>query len=247
MKDINFLPDSFLNRQRQRHDRVFLGGSAVTTVLIISAATALLCTMRQSVIHESRSLDSRVAEARAKQVDFAATRDSLEQQERRAALLAYLGQSWPPSRILAEITTPLPSQIALISLSYDRDDSRSNQTTANPFDGSQQDTEAPSESPYEHDLAQLRELCESSPWVISIAGETSDAAVLHLFVHKLSSSKLFAAVELQGFRASTGESGDTQEFTLRLTVAAGHGTDDGERIPLPKKSDIDVGEAPYEA
>lgn len=231
MKDINFLPQSFVHRQRKRRDRIFyatVGASAIGVVLSIAL---VMLSIRQAVIHQSRSLDDDLATARQRQAEFANLQLELKAQRERAALLAYLEQEWPLSRMLSEIAEPIPSQISLLKLSYNRDAGQATRPAGNPFDKANQQQEEAPMSPFAADLKELREQVESNPWVITVEGETSDAAVLHLFVDKLSSSPLFSNVALEGFRAGNNTLLATRQFTLQLSVAPGHGETNGRRAP----------------
>lgn len=239
MKDINFLPDSFLKRQRKRRDRVFFGTVGIATCGVIVSVSTLMYTMRQTVVRQSDTLDTKLTESRNRQNEFANLKLQLAAQEEQAVLLAYISQEWPVSRILSEITEPLPSQIALLALSYDRDGGKKG-PTGNPFDAAQQKAAegATSDSPFAADLKTLRGVIEEATWIITIEGETSDAAVLHLFVDKLNSSELFDNVALEGFHASGNDTAvQTRQFTLKLTVTAGHAQTNGRRYKAPRKTD----------
>jgi hypothetical protein len=238
MKDINFLPNSFLSRQRKRGDRVFFATIGIGTCCVIVSVSTLMYTMRQSVVHQSETLDAKLSESRDRQNEFANLKLRLAAQEEQAALLAYISQEWPVSRVLSEITEPLPSQIALLTLSYDRGGGK-NGPAGNPFDSAQKnDAEAATtDSPFAADLKTLRGVIEDATWVITIKGETSDAAVLHLFVDKLNTSVLFDNVALEGFHASGDVDEQTRQFTLKLTVTAGHGQTNGQRYQPPPKTD----------
>lgn len=246
MKDINFLPKSFLSRQRKRHDRVFFSSVALGTCGVIVTVSTLMYTMRQSVVSESHTLDAKLAEARERQSEFANLKLKLAAQREQALLLAYIDQEWPVSRILSEITEPIPSQIALLAMSYDRDGGNKPKV-GNPFDQADKDAEAVSDSDFGSDLKTLREIIEGAAWIITIEGETSDAAVLHLFVDKLNSSPLFDSVALEGFRASGNSDEQTRQFTLRLTVTAGHGQTNGRNYtPPPPSEDQELAEVARE-
>jgi hypothetical protein len=238
MKDINFLPDSFLNRQRKRGDRVFFATIGIGTCCVIVSVSTLMYTMRQSVVHQSETLDAKLSESRDRQNEFANLKLRLAAQEEQAVLLAYISQEWPVSRVLSEITEPIPSQIALLALSYDRGGGKKG-PTGNPFDSAQKtDAEAATtDSPFAADLKTLRGVIEDATWIITVEGETSDAAVLHLFVDKLNSSVLFDNVALEGFHASGNVDEQTRHFTLKLTVTAGHGQTNGKRYKPPPKTD----------
>jgi hypothetical protein len=223
VKNINFLTASFLDRQRRRQDRVFLASVSIAAITIITSVTIVMCMLHQSVTHASNSLDSKIVAAQQKNADFANLQARLDGHDEQADLLAYLDQQWPISRILFEVTTPLPKQISLLELSYDRNigaDPRKGKK--NPFN-STSDDEEDAGSPYAREIKALRDMTESIPWIITIEGETTDAAVLHLFVDKLRSSQLFASAHLDGFRTSNENSdSETRLFTLHLTIAAGH-------------------------
>ncbi|MFP6674433.1 MAG: hypothetical protein VB878_05085 [Pirellulaceae bacterium] len=223
MKNINFLSDAFLDRQRRRQDRVFLASVTITAITIIISVTIVMCMLHQSVSYASKSLDGEIVSSQQKNADFANLQARLDGHDEKANLLAYLDQQWPISRILSEVTAPLPKQISLIELSYDRNvAANSRKGRKNPFN-SVPAAEEDAGSPYACELKALRDMTESIPWIITIEGETTDAAVLHLFVDKLRSSQLFASAHLDGFRTSNENSDtETRLFTLHLTIAAGH-------------------------
>ncbi|MGC3971073.1 MAG: hypothetical protein QM775_28175 [Pirellulales bacterium] len=152
-----------------------------------------------------------------------------------AALLTHLRHPWPRSRVLDELTVPLPDEVSLVRIELrgvPRELVRSGEAAASADSAEQK---KPS---IETDLAALREQSEREEVVIALEGTTIDQSVLHIYLQSLAVSPLVATAELTQVEAtpagnqlvdsaSTAAGSRSDRFTAVIKLRPGWGLPGG--------------------
>jgi len=230
MKTIDFLPESY--RQRELLRRARLWWAAVTLVLggaIGSAATAQAY-LRRSLERELAALTPEFTSAHDQVRELTALQAEILAASHEASLVTYLEHPWPRTRLMAEIVRPLPESIRLTQLHVTEEElARPAAAVAGPRQAPAADAAKPVGA--EHDLLRLFEEMERRQTVILLEGHTADVSALHGYVAELSQSPLVAHAGIKSMEAAPDKQLTRTQFTLRLLVHFGPGQRGDTPVP----------------
>jgi hypothetical protein len=240
MKNIDFLPDLYRQREALRRARVWWCTVVVIFGTAIGLAAGAQLWLRRSIKGQLAELDLQYAAAQAQVRELAALQTQINQAGRAASLFTFLEDPWPRTQILAELVRPLPDSVRLTNLHIGEEVVAQSQLQAQAGPRRRgprgDDDEGPKLSPPEADLARLREEASQRQTFVELEGQTEDVPQLHQYVAAIGRSPLVAQAQIKSLE--TTASPDQQEprtiFTLRVVVRPGYAASGGVTPATPK-------------
>lgn len=233
MKDLDFLPDRYREKNAQRKTRAWRAAVLAMFSALLAAGSlgqlefrrlieAHLQTVRQQydqVVHTGKELTALQAELRAARAE--------------AELLTYLRRPWPRTQLLAAIAEPLSEPITLNKLTVRQEEAGGSPAPPPPRGQTAQDQAAAeaAQPAAERTLKQLRTMFDEAPLTVTLEGVSRDSTALHVYIGKLAESEWFSAVELRSIDRSDDAQAATFRFIARLVVRPSHGR---PQTPPPK-------------
>lgn len=242
MKDINFLPDHYRQRNELRRARWWWGICAGIFGGVVAITMCTQWTLRRGVYQQLALVEPLYQAARNHDQQFVSLQKDVTQQGETAALYIYLQHPWRRSQILAAVVQHLPTEVTLAAIDLkleNRPQTTVEATSSTRKRGTQETaTQDKGKTPEQRDLAKLRSEYDVQNTVVELRGTTVDDAQLHAYVAKLTEHPLLSSVRLQSLEALAGDTKQTKSrFVVRMQLKPGYGQPNGPEIGevLPKK------------
>src|SRR5688572_664412 len=126
MKNIDFLPDIYRQREALRRARLWWGVVIVIFSGAIGASALAQGLLRHNVRHQLDALASEYASAQAQVQELSSLQSQILRAGHEASLYTFLDNPWPRTQILAEIVRPLPASIRLTKISLTEEEQAKN-------------------------------------------------------------------------------------------------------------------------
>lgn len=225
MKNIDFLPDLYRQREALRQARIWWCAVVVIFGTAIGLAAGAQFWLRYDIGRQVGELSPAFNAAQAQVRELAALQSQISQQARAASLFTFLEGPWPRTQILAELIKPLPHSVRLTQIQIaDEEITRSQPQAGQRRRGRKEEETGPKLSPAEEDLTRLRTESEQRQTVVKLDGQTGDVAPLHQYVSALSRSPLVASAQITSLEVAPGDSPTAPtNFSLCVVIKAGHG------------------------
>jgi Tfp pilus assembly protein PilN len=236
MKTIDFLPESYRQREALRQARVWWGLVIVVFGLAIGSAAGAQAWLRLRLELQLAELGPHYVQAQAQARELAAPQSQLASANQEASLFTYLEHPWPRTQILAHLTQPLPDSIRLTQVHISEHElSRDQQPSSGARRrGAGEKDDAEKLPPAQDDLARMQVEMDFRQVMVSVEGFTSDVPDLHAYVAAINDSPLVAAAEIKSFESSLDKGPTTArtQFRVDVTVRKAHGQV-GSQPPSP--------------
>jgi len=223
---IDFLPAHYHEEGAKQRTQLW-------RLVVVTAVGAMIAAASLFQAHIERRAESQLVQVENEHVQAVSQTTQLVELQSKlsparttAELLTYLRHPWPRTQILAAMLTGLPDQITVSEMHITRESPppsaqavATSQTLTDP-------SKAPKLPPSEVDLARLRAENDLSLWILNVKGTTYEPAALHEYLAQLGRNRLFKKVELGSIATST-ETSNASQFTVRLTLRPAYGQPDG--------------------
>ena len=236
MKNLDFLPEIYKQRDALRRARVWWG----TVVVIFGTAIGLMAGvqfwLRHDIKQQLAQLQPQFVQAQTQVRELASLNAQIAKAGRSAGLFTFLEDPWPRTQILAELIRPLPKSLHLTRIQIGEEEVLRAQPQAGAAPrrrGPRHDEDqGPKLSPVEQDLAQLRADGERRQTFVDLEGQTDDVAELHSYVAQVGHSPLFTSAQIKSLEVVPGDQQPPlTNFTLRAIVRPGYAA--GNNAPAP--------------
>src|SRR5438445_5227371 len=117
MKSIDFLPDSYRQRDALRRARLWWGIVVVIFGAAIGASAVAQTWLRHGLAQQLDALGPEYALAQAQVQDLSTLQSQIARAGHEASLYTFLENPWPRTQLLAEAVRPLPDTIRLTKIS----------------------------------------------------------------------------------------------------------------------------------
>lgn len=246
MKNIDFLPNAYRERNALRHARAWWGVVVLIFGTVILATASVQFTWRRGVQAELDAIEPQYLAAKQRDLELTSLQKQIQAASEAAGLYTYLQHPWPRTQILASIAGPLPATIHLHELHLGEEvlPIIATETTSGKRRTAAKDKDAPKLPPGQQDLAALRQDCDTKQTVVELSGIAEDAQQLHAYVSALGKSPIIAAAQLKSLEAVSEGEGKASalpegvsnrlagtRFSVRLVIRPGYGQPGG---PEPK-------------
>jgi hypothetical protein len=221
MKNIDFLPDIYRQREALRRARWWWGAVVVIFSMAIGAAATAQGWLRHRLYEQLDALAPDYAAAQTQVQELSSLQTEIQNASQEAGLYTFLESPWPRSQLLAAVVRPLPEAIRLTQIHIREEEQSRSAAQAGPRPAKAEEHPAAKAPPAEADLAKLLEESDRRLTTIEIDGRTGDVPRLHQYVSDVHASPLVASIHIKSLEAS-GQPGQTR-FTLRLIVRPGYG------------------------
>lgn len=234
MKNINFLPERYHERDLKRKAAIWQYAILASFGGLLLAATLGQLAMKRSLQASLRELEPTRIEVKLKRERVQLLQQQLNSTEEVAALYTYLRHPWPRTQLLAKITESLPECIVLEGIEIlEQSPNRSSFGGPEAGDGTSDATPAGA------DLRQLRDQHDATSLVVRIRGTVDDTGALNEYVRHLGEVPLFRSVSLSSLQSQTLRNETTRSaFELNVTVRPGHGQPGGPSGPLARREEV---------
>ena len=242
MKNIDFLPEYYRQRNELRRARLWWGLCASLFGLVILATSASQWWMRRSVNQQLQMVQPLHAASTNQDLRFTQLQAKVNQAAEEANLFVYLKHPWPRSQILAALAEKLPPTVTLASVQLQPQATRE----AGELGGTRKQRKAETEkddgkTPAQKDLHAIRKQQDESQTIVQVLGFANDQAELHQYISQLGESPLFKSAELKSIEV--GVEGDPSKasrarFEARLHVRPRYGQPDGPNLKTPPKPKV---------
>lgn len=249
MKNIDFLPTAYRERNALRNSRAWWGIVVLVFGTVILATASVQFTWRRSVQNELDAVQAEFMVATQRDMELARLQKQIQAASEAAGLYTYLQHPWPRSQVLATIAKPIPDAIHLHEIHLGEEAVLTANSDA-PASGrrrtSSKDKDAPKLPPAQQDLAALRKECDTRQTVVDLSGIADDVQQLHAYVAELGKSPIVSHAQLRSLEAVTGgEAPDSAlpetagkqfigtRFSVHLVIKPGYGQPGG---PEPKSA-----------
>jgi len=261
MKNINFLPDYYRQRNELRQARLWWGICTAVFGSVIALTAVTQWGLKRGVQQQLALVEPLFQAANNHDQKFVELQKQVVQQGETAALYVYLQHPWRRSQILAAVVQHLPPGITLaaLDLKLEAKPQGTTETTTStrkrhaPADTGEAAAAAKKQSPEQRDLAKLRGEYDSLQTIVEIRGTTADDAQLHAYVAQLSEHPLLAAVRLQSIESlADNQRQPKSSFVVRLQLKPGYGQPNGPEVAEPtaiknKPKSLPTGEQAHQA
>ena len=227
MKNIDFLPDVYRQREALRQARLWWCAVVLIFGTAISMAAGAQLWLRRNIQQQLNELDDQFAASQGQIRELAKLQTEIAKAGRAASLFTFLEDPWPRSQILAEVVRPLPASVRLTSVHVGEEALEKPQPEAGPRrrGARHEEDQGPKLSAAEADLATLRTEAERRQTFVELEGQTQDVPQLHHYVAQLGRSTLVAAAQIKSLEAVTDENQQMRtSFTLRVIIRPGYCT-----------------------
>ena len=113
MKNIDFLPEIYRQRDALRQARVWWGAVVLIFGTAIGLAAGAQFWLRHSIRSQVAVLQPQFNEAQTQVRELSALNAQITKAGRAAGLFTFLDDPWPRTQILAELVRPLPKSVVL--------------------------------------------------------------------------------------------------------------------------------------
>jgi hypothetical protein len=234
MKDLDFLPARYREKNAQRKTRAWRG-------LVLAMFSALLAAGSLGQLEFRRMIEAHLETVRQQYDQVVNTGKELTalQTELRAAraeaeLFTYLRRPWPRTQLLAAIAEPLSESITLHKLTVRQEEAGGSLAMAAPPAGQTLEAQAAAEAARpaaERTLQRLRAMYDEAPLTLTLEGASQDSTSLHVYVGGLAESEWFSAVELRSVERLDDAQPATFRFVARLVVRPSYGAPHAPSLP----------------
>ncbi|NQU24595.1 MAG: hypothetical protein HQ567_25210 [Candidatus Nealsonbacteria bacterium] len=242
--NIDFLP-------AQYHERSVRRRSQPWHIVVVAAFVTLLFAAILSQNFQTRRTRDQLAAvtpmydaAVARQNRLTDMQSQLHTGRTSAELFTYLRHPWPRTQLLAALVAPLPDEVTLDGLTISRaalpDRAYGTVAPEPQLTAEQQKQQHDALSPAARDLKLLRESVDKMQTVMLVSGTTTDSAVLHRYLGKLSHCRMFAKAEIDWIEAgadrteTSDATGGSQKFSATMIVRPGYGQPQGPAAPTAR-------------
>jgi hypothetical protein len=243
MKNLDFLPEIYKQRDALRRARVWWGAVVVIFGTAIGLMAGIQFWLRHDIRQQLSELQPQFVQAQTQVRELASLNAQIAKAGRSASLFTFLEDPWPRTQILAELIRPLPrsAQLTRIQIGEEEVLRAAPQAGAAPRRRGprQEEDEGQKLSPVEQDLAQLRADAERRQAFVDLEGQTHDVAELHAYVAQVGSSPLFTSAEINSLEDAPGDEQPAQmNFTLRAIVRPGYAASSGAPASAGKPQQV---------
>jgi hypothetical protein len=228
MKNIDFLPEIYRQREIMRRARLWWGIVVVIFGSAIGVAASAQAWLKHTLVQQLDDLTPPYAAAQAQVKELSSLQVEINKAGHEASLYTFLESPWPRTQLLAELVQPLATTIRLTQIHLAEEDQARSAIQAGPRNLKADEEAAAKATPSEKDLAKLQSETERRQTSIEIDGHTTDVQRLHRYVEDINRAPLIAAANIKSLEgAASNQQGQTR-FTLRAIVRPGYcqrGTD----------------------
>ena len=231
MKNIDFLPDQYRQREALRHARLWWCSVVLIFGTAIGLAAGAQLWLRRGIQQQIDELDVQFAAAEGQVRELAKLQSEIAQAGRSASLFTFLDDPWPRTQILAELVRPLPETVRLTQIHIGEE---ALQQAAQPEAGPRrrgarhEQQEETKLAPAQQDLEQLRTEAAQRQTYVELEGLAGDVPQLHRYVAEIGRSPLVAWAQINSLETTEDEmQGRRTNFTLRVIVRAGYAASGG--------------------
>ena len=224
MKDLDFLPARYREKNAQRKTRAWRGAVLAMFSALLAAGSLGQLEFRRLIEAHLETVRQQYDQVANTGKELAALEGELRAARAEAELLTYLRRPWPRTQLLAAIAEPLPESITLRKLVVRQEEA--NGSLAPPPVGQTAQDQAAAEAAQpaaERTLKRLRAMFDDAPLTVTLEGVSRDGAALHVYIGQLAESDWFSAVELRSVERSDDAQAATFRFVARLVVRPNYG------------------------
>jgi len=222
MKSIDFLPESYRQREALRRARWWWGIVVLIFGGAIGASGMTQAWLRHGLNEQLDSLAADFAGAQTQVQELAALQSQIMRASQEASLYTFLENPWPRTQLLAAIVQPLTDSIRLTKITVADEEQAKNAIQVGPRNMKVEEEAAAKASPPEKDLVRLQDEIDRRQTAIEIDGHTADVPRLHMYVSDMNRSALIASATIKSLEAATAAQQGRTRFTLRLIVRPGY-------------------------
>jgi Tfp pilus assembly protein PilN len=242
MKNLDFLPEIYKQRDALRRARVWWGAVVVIFGTAIGLMAGVQFWLRHDIRRQLDQLQPQFAAAQTQVRELSSLNAQIAKAGRSAGLFTFLEDPWPRTQILAELVRPLPKSVQLTRIQIGEEEV----LRASPQAGAprrrgprQEEEEGPKLSPVEQDLAQLRADAQQRQAFVDLEGQTQDVAELHAYVAQVGGSPLFTSAQIMSLEVAPGDKQPAQNnFRLRAIVRPGYAASSGAPASQSKPQQV---------
>jgi hypothetical protein len=228
MKDIDFLPNRFRERDRLRRAAACRIAALALVLATLIGVHIIQLAVRQSLQKQLAELTESYSQATVSNARLERLRRDLASSREFAELYTYLDHPWPRTQLLSEIVQTLPDSLALTEVKI-------GQRAAAPTRPGEK-TRTPSAEPRNPaclDLQALREEIDRGVSEVVIRGTALESGALHGYVASFNQSSLFASAKLKSVESAKDERLAGSQFELLLVIRPGYGQSGGPGTARP--------------
>lgn len=245
MKNIDFLPNSYRERNALRNARTWWGVVVLVFGTVILSTASVQWTWRRGVERQLDLVEVKYSVAKQRDQELARLQKQIQSASESAGLYTYLQHPWPRTQILATLVSTLPESVRLQELNLGEEAlpvAQDEQASSGKRRTTSKESVGPKQSPAQQDLARLKQQCDAQQTVLDVTGMAEDVQQLHAYVSSLGKSPLIAAAQLKSLEAVSSKEDDAVDpvaapsatqtrFQLHLVIRQGYGQTNG---PQPK-------------
>jgi hypothetical protein len=218
MKNIDFLPDIYRQREAMRRARLWWAMVIVLFSSAIGASALAQGYLRHRLHEELTALTPEFAAAQAQVQELSKLQSQIQRAGHEASLYTFLESPWPRTQLLAEMIHPLPDAIRLGKMNLTDEEQAKNAVQVGPRNTKAEEEAAAKASGPEKDLAKLLEDVDRRRTTIEIDGYTTDVPRLLEYVGSVNRSSLVANATLKALEAGAGNQQGRSRFNMRVLV-----------------------------
>src|SRR5262245_50894135 len=132
MKNIDFLPEIYRQREALRRARLWWGIVIVIFGGAIGASVLAQACLRHNLQNQLDSLASEYAAAQKQVQELSTLQAQIVRAGHEASLYTFLNNPWPRTQLLAEVVRPLPDCIRLTKITLTEEEQAKNAIQAGP-------------------------------------------------------------------------------------------------------------------
>jgi Tfp pilus assembly protein PilN len=234
MQTIDFLPEHYRERRRQRRVRYWWALVVCLFGGIVLGTGSLQWLNVLKIKHELNRLEAQVATIRQLDQQLHEIETQIAAASHHANLYTFLKHPWPRTQILGAVVHPLPAEIELTTVRIAETLVAKGSKSAAV--GGDTVTESPPDHPAIADLKQLHDAQEAQRVVVMIEGTAREVEHLHNYLDALGQHALVAEARLNSMETRKYETYSLVVFQVQLTIKSGHGLSDGPTGPLSPTS-----------
>ncbi|HEV7225856.1 MAG TPA: PilN domain-containing protein [Pirellulales bacterium] len=224
MKDLDFLPARYREKNAQRKTRAWRGVVLAMFSALLAAGSLGQLEFRRLIEAHLETVRQQYGQVANTGKELAALEGELRAARAEAELLTYLRRPWPRTQLLAAIAAPLPESITLRKLAVRQEEANASLAPPSVGQTAQDRAAAAAAQPAaERTLKRLRAMFDEAPLTVTLEGISRDGAAMHVYLGKLAESEWFSAVELRSVERSDEEPQATFRFVARLVVRPSYG------------------------
>ena len=222
MKNIDFLPDIYRQREAMRRARLWWAIVIVLFGSAIGASALAQGLLRHRLREELAALMPEFAAAQAQVQELSNLQLQIQQAGHEAGLYTFLESPWPRTQLLAEMIRPMPETIRLGKMNLTEEEQAKNAVQVGPRNTKAEEEAAAKASGPEKDLAKLLEEVDRRRTTIEIDGYTTDVPRLLEYVGGVNRSSLVANATLKALESGAGNQQGRSRFNMRVIIRPGY-------------------------